>query len=549
MGLRHDTVRRSALPRALTLLLSMALALGIGTATPTSALGATQTITYEVRGKGNTTSLEDFAARAAQTYADRRGWSLGGSIRFVRVASGGQFTLWLSAPRFLPSFASGCSPSYSCRVGRNVVINEGPFRGATAAWRAAGGSLRDYQHMVVNHETGHWLGFSHAYCPAGGRPAPVMQQQSKSMQGCRPNPWPTATERSTLSRWRGAPIVDAPPPGPPRVAAGSIVRVAAAGAPGTGIPADARAVAATITVTSPVGRGYVTAYPCGTTVPPTSNLNMAAGQTVAATTLVAPGPDGAVCLRTSVAAHLLVDISGYVPAVSAYAPLTPRRLLDTRKSGGPANGPARGPIVVTLPGGAGAGALTVTATEPAGPGYVTVYPCGTDRPLASTLNYTRGQTVANLALAATGAQARVCLWASTSTHLVVDLVGTFPAGSGVAGGQPQRLLDTRSGPMPTTATSLVLPRGGTRALNLTVTQPQQSGWARAYPCGSQQPATSNINFAARQTVANALIAAPGSEGRLCIAVSAPTHIVVDDNGGLADVVTIPAARLLDTRRR
>ena len=49
--------------------------------------------------------------------------------------------------------------------------------------------------MVVNHETGHWLGHGHRVLPATARPAPVMQQQSKGLDGCRPNPWPTAAER------------------------------------------------------------------------------------------------------------------------------------------------------------------------------------------------------------------------------------------------------------------------------------------------------------------------------------------------------------------
>jgi|GEM_PF-1779742 len=175
---------------------------------PPSAVAAPQIVfTYQVRGLANTSSLESFAAGAASTYADPRGWSLGGSIAFRRVASGGNFTLWLAAADRVPGFGSPCDSTYSCRVGRNVVINETRWLNASPSWNATGSSLAGYRNLVVNHETGHWLGFGHAFCGGAGQAAPVMQQQSISLQGCRPNGWPTAGERQRLAASRGVPIL------------------------------------------------------------------------------------------------------------------------------------------------------------------------------------------------------------------------------------------------------------------------------------------------------------------------------------------------------
>ena len=87
-----------------------------------------------------------------------------------------------------------CSVQWSCRAGRYVVINQMRWKYASPSWNGAGKSLRDYRHLVVNHETGHWLGHGHLGCPGPGRLAPVMMQQSKGLDGCRHNPWPLASE-------------------------------------------------------------------------------------------------------------------------------------------------------------------------------------------------------------------------------------------------------------------------------------------------------------------------------------------------------------------
>jgi hypothetical protein len=155
-------------------------------------------VTYSVITRGAiTASLEVFRRQAQETYDDPRGWRAGG-VEFRRVRRGGDFTLVLAAARAVPTFSSTCSATWSCRVGRYVIINQERWAHASPAWNAAGRSLRDYRHLVVNHETGHWLGRGHASCPAAGGPAPVMMQQSKGTGGCRFNPWPLDWEAAAV---------------------------------------------------------------------------------------------------------------------------------------------------------------------------------------------------------------------------------------------------------------------------------------------------------------------------------------------------------------
>jgi hypothetical protein len=151
----------------------------------------TRTVTYSVTTDGSVTgNVEELAQVAAAVYASPRGWRAAG-IEFSRVDAGGDFTLVLANPSKLPNYDPVCSIYYSCSVGRYVVINDFRFQNGSSAWP---GPLDWYRTMVINHETGHWLGLGHSYCPGPGAPAPVMQQQSIDMQGCEINSWPLPNE-------------------------------------------------------------------------------------------------------------------------------------------------------------------------------------------------------------------------------------------------------------------------------------------------------------------------------------------------------------------
>ena len=70
--------------------------------------------------------------------------------------------------------------------------------------------------------------------------------------------------------------------------------------------------------------------------------------------------------------------------------------------------------------------LNVTVTEPTSPSWLTAWPAGQTRPLASNLNYVAGQTVPNLVVVDVGTDGKVNLYNSAgSTHVVADVAGWF----------------------------------------------------------------------------------------------------------------------------
>ena len=143
--------------------------------------------------------FEDFKAKVRETLNDSRGWTRAG-LKFVEVSSGQDVNVILSDPAHLDA-TGGCSGDLSCTTFNNeVIINDIRWREGTEASRAAGMGTRDYQHMVINHEMGHWLGhYSHVASCENGGPAPSMLQQSTGMRGCTSfNPWPLDFELWTL---------------------------------------------------------------------------------------------------------------------------------------------------------------------------------------------------------------------------------------------------------------------------------------------------------------------------------------------------------------
>lgn len=136
--------------------------------------------------------MADFRQKVAETLNDERGWVRAGLSFAETTGDDYDVIISLSDAATLDGIV-GCSGDLSCTTWHNqVIINDLRWREGTEASRAAGMSQRDYQHMVINHEMGHWLGhYAHVEsCPNGG-PAPIMLQQSTGMRGCDSfNAWP-----------------------------------------------------------------------------------------------------------------------------------------------------------------------------------------------------------------------------------------------------------------------------------------------------------------------------------------------------------------------
>lgn len=132
-----------------------------------------------------------FAADVHRILNDPRGWGRGGRLRFVRTDRPPvRVRISLSSPaltdlRCLPADTGG---ELSCWDGTRAVINAKRWGIGASTY---GADLASYREYVINHEVGHQLfRLGHRTCPGRGRLAPVMVQQTKSLEGCRPNPWP-----------------------------------------------------------------------------------------------------------------------------------------------------------------------------------------------------------------------------------------------------------------------------------------------------------------------------------------------------------------------
>jgi len=322
------------------------------------------------------------------------------------------------------------------------------------------------------------------------------------------------------------------------------------GVPSTGVAA----VALNVTATGAARPGFLTVYPDGGSRPGTSNVNFVPGRTSANVVVVPISTYGRIRFFNGATSgvQVVADVAGYYlagtpAAAGTYRSVSPTRLLDTRSGLGAAALPVassrslslqvtgRAPVPAS---GVSAVLLNVTVTSPSAAGFLTIYPDGKPRPTASNLNFTPGQTVPNMVVATVGSNGRIALYNGSAgiVDVVVDVAGYYLAGFPSVAGALQavpstRVADTRTGlataAQPIAASgSLALQiagpgTGGVLAwgvaavvMNVTVTAPDGGGYLTVYPNGKSKPATSNLAFAAHQTVASLVVVPVGSDGRV-----------------------------------
>lgn len=161
--------------------------------------------------------------------------------------------------------------------------------------------------------------------------------------------------------------------------------------------------------------GEIVADPAGFYV----NVHNAAFPAGAVRGQLADGPDAAG------SAHFLpTPLRAYD---SRLAPGTKIGVSDTRTISLSTGVDGDDATTIAVPPGATAAIVTLTATETDGPGFLSIFAAGTDRPMTSTLNYTTaGLSVATTTQVAVSTSGAVDVFAgSAGTHFIVDIIGYY----------------------------------------------------------------------------------------------------------------------------
>ncbi len=200
------------------------------------------------------------------------------------------------------------------------------------------------------------------------------------------------------------------------------------------IPTNAQTYSLNFTaVPQTTGIGFLSTWPTGLIRPGVSTLNDPTVTVVANAAIVPAGTNGDINVYSSDVTNLVVDINGYfAPPSSAglyFHTLSPCRVLDTRSNG--TNQPLTGSMSVQVAGSCGVPAtaqavvLTTTVVPVTSLGYLSLWPSGSAQPLVSTLNADDEVITSNMAIVPMSSSGAISAYASSATHLILDISGYF----------------------------------------------------------------------------------------------------------------------------
>ncbi|MFC8533766.1 DUF3152 domain-containing protein [Streptomyces sp. NPDC057249] len=140
-----------------------------------------------------------FAQAVQKTLNDDRSWAHDGAMTFERISEGDpDFVITLASPGTTGKWCakSGLDTmedNVSCDSAATERVMINAYRWAQGSATFGPDKLFSYRQMLINHEVGHRLGHNHESCRTKGALAPVMQQQTKTLDldgiKCRPNAW------------------------------------------------------------------------------------------------------------------------------------------------------------------------------------------------------------------------------------------------------------------------------------------------------------------------------------------------------------------------
>jgi hypothetical protein len=229
--------------------------------------------------------------------------------------------------------------------------------------------------------------------------------------------------------------------------------------------------------------------------------------------------------------------------------------------------------------------VSIAVVGPSSPGFVTAWAARAPMPPTANANAATGEIVNNLAIVPVDELGGMLLFSYATSHVVVDLLGSFDAAPGaVTAGRlqaldPIRLADTREpagtanryerrpgSPHPIVRVPVLgrggVPTSGVASVVAVVTGisrgQQGGGFVTAAPAGAAWPGTANLNTAGAGDIRpNTVVVPVGADGSIDLHLYEVGDVVVDIAGWFTSsaapastsgrFVSLPPTREADTR--